>query len=139
MNAVTIPTGMPPSSTDLAMISQIRRNAPPAMADIGIRSLELDATSFLAMLGTIRPTNPMVPTKLTDRAVKRDMRIRQITRVLAELTPKEDARLSSMLDMSMSLDSHSIDAIITSTATIRRGAVSASTFDREPRVHLYIV
>ncbi len=109
------------------------------MADMGIRSLELDATNFLAMLGTIRPTNPMVPTKLTDRAVKREMRIRQITRVFAESTPKEDASLSSTPEMSMSLDSHSINATITSTATIRRGAVSASTFDRDPSVHRYIV
>lgn len=101
--------------------------------------MEFDAISFLAMLGTIRPTNPMVPTKLTDRAVKRDMRIRQMTRVFAESTPREDASLSSTPEMSMSLDSHSINATITSTATIRRGAVSASTFDRDPRVHLYIV
>ncbi len=127
---------MPPRITDLATISDIRRNAPPAMADMGISSLELDATSFLAMLGTISPTKPIVPTKLTDRAVKREMSMRHSTRVFAESTPSEDASLSSTLDMSMSLDSHSIAATITSTAMIRKGAVSALTSVRDPRVHL---
>ena len=134
MKVVTIPTDIPPNISFLAIQSQSSRKNAPRMAENGTSIFESDDTIFLAMLGMIRPTKPMVPTKLTVMDVNTETITMQIILVMEDFTPSDVASLSSTEAMLMGLDITVSTQIMIRIEGIRNFHESGDMVFREPRL-----
>lgn len=88
MTAVTIPIGRSKLTTRCATMSANSMRAAPMRADAGTRCLLSEPMSSLAMCGATRPTNPIIPVKLTIPAARSDTIISVAMRTLLTSTPR---------------------------------------------------
>ena len=118
----------------LVIVSTIIINNPPVIHEMGKTRLPLLPVSILEKCGTISPTHPIVPTKLTDAAVKRVEQIIAITLMSLMFAPRA---LASTAPMEKTSIHHDINKrmIIGGIRTTTAGRISsAEAYEKLPIV-----
>ena len=118
-------------------MSETRTRTTPNAADAGMRYLLSEPMNSLTTCGQTRPTNPMIPVKLTMLAATKDTIIKQNMRSLSASTPM-DLALSSPVDRRLILSeiTWSITTPMTVTAAMT-GMYPHWDFPRVPTCHVY--
>ncbi len=136
MNDSTTPT-CNVSANERAIISATITNIAPKAADAGIRKRLSAPMNMRAMCGHTRPTNPMVPVKLTMAAVANDTMRRDAILILSESTPRDFALSSPEANMFSVLDRSIIATTAMAVVVTTTGMFCQLAYPRLPTPQLY--